>query len=261
MPALCWRLDAINLQLHVKKGHPKMIISLVNQKGGVGKTTIAINLAAGLTRKKQSVLLIDADPQANAVQWHAVENNQAFDIIELPDYINKAAVHLLADHHDCLIIDSPPGQSETTRNILEISDLTIIPVSPSPLDIWSCKGTLAMVEEGRRYNHELVASLLITKKILGTRMARDIRDALAGFEVPVMSAELCQRIAYVEAMKNGVSVTQYAPSCKAAKEIAELCDELIKKYVPAETMQTAEFSFEAPDEEESEMMQMFEENL
>jgi chromosome partitioning protein len=237
-----------------------MIISLVNQKGGVGKTTIAINLAAGLARKNHSVLLIDADPQANAVQWHAVENNQAFDIIELPDYINKAAVHLLADHHDCLIIDAPPGQSETTRDILEISDLTIIPVSPSSLDIWSCNGTLDMVGEGRRYNPELAASLLITKKISGTRLARDIRDALAGFDVPVMSAELSQRVAYIEAMKHGVSVTQYAPGSKAAKEIEELCDELIEKHVIAETMHGTGFSYEAPDEENSEMMPVFEEN-
>lgn len=204
-----------------------MIISFVNQKGGVGKTTAAINLAASLARKNFNVALVDADPQGSALRWHAVENNQAFEVVLWPESISKEEIELVAGCLDYLIIDSPPGRSDTSRAILSISDLTIVPISPSSLDVWSCEGTMEMIAESRVRNPSLVVSILITKKIPGTRVARAIHEALTAFSVDVLAAELSQRVAYVEAMENGVSVTQYAPSSKAAEEIEAFCSELI----------------------------------
>jgi chromosome partitioning protein len=206
-----------------------MIISFVNQKGGVGKTTAAINLAASLARKNYSVALLDADPQGSAARWHAVENNQAFEVVQWPESISKEEIQLVAAGLDYLIIDSPPGRSNITREILAISNLAVIPVSPSSLDIWSCEGTLEMIAEGRRHNPELAADLLISKKIPGTRVAREIHAALATFDVAVMTAELSQRVAFIDAMKYGVSVTQYAPGSKAAEEIEVFCDEIVDR--------------------------------
>lgn len=232
-----------------------MIISFVNQKGGVGKTTTAINLAAGLARKNYSVALVDADPQGSAARWHAVENNQAFEVVAMPESLSRDDIHLLAAGMDYLIIDSPPGKTGTAHAILENSDLTVIPVSPSSLDIWSCEGTLEMIGEARRHNPKLTARLLVTKKISGTRVAREIHAALAVFDVEVMAAELSQRVAFIDAMKSGVSVTQYAPGSKAAEEIEAFCSELVAQPREIETAAVMEHpaAAEVQDPEETDL--------
>lgn len=225
-----------------------MIISFVNQKGGVGKTTAAINLAASLARKNYGVALVDADPQGSAARWHAVENNQAFEVVPWPESISKEEIQLVAGGLDYLIIDSPPGRGDTVRTVLSISNLAIIPVSPSSLDIWSCEGTMEMIAESRRFNPELAVDLLITKKIPGTRVAREIHAALATFDVTVMSAELSQRVAFIDAMKCGVSVTQYAPGSKAAEEIEAFCNEIIHRPAAADTAGIEERCYSVPAE-------------
>ena len=236
-----------------------MIISFVNQKGGVGKTTAAINLAASLARKNHRVVLIDADPQASATQWQAQENNQAFEIVNLTAGISRSDIQVLTGSSDDLVIDLPPGKNSTNRNILELSDIAIIPVSPSVLDIWSTQGTLEMLEEVHRQNPDLAVNFLITKKIPGTRVAREIRDALGAFPVDVMAAELCQRVAYIDAMKYGVSVTQYAPSSKAAEEVEALCAELIQGPETVEPVESAPAYDIEPEEEEAPVMESFNE--
>ena len=204
-----------------------MIISFVNQKGGVGKTTTAINLAASLKRKNYSMAFIDADPQGSAIQWHDVENNRAFDIMHNPGPIDKYEIEEFARDYDFVLIDAPPAIGDISKSILEISDLVIIPLSPSSLDIWSCWGTLEMIEEARQTNPGLNVKLLINRKIPGTRLAREAREAIEVFEMDMFDTEVCQRVAFVEAMTCGVSVMQYSPFSKAAEEVEHLCEELL----------------------------------
>lgn len=204
-----------------------MIISFVNQKGGVGKTTSAINVAASLKRRNYKIGFIDADPQGSATQWHSVEDNTAFEIMHHPEAISKSEIDELSQDFDYLVIDAPPAIGEITKSILDVTDLSIIPLSPSSLDIWSCKGTLEMVDEARQENPDLDVKLLINRKIPGTRVGREARDSLAIFDMDILDTEMCQRVAYIDAMTSGVSVMQYAPSSKAAYEIENLCDEIM----------------------------------
>ena len=203
-----------------------MIISFVNQKGGVGKTTSAINVAASLKRRNYKIGFIDADPQGSATQWHSVEDNTAFEIMHHPEPISKGEINELSQDYDFLVIDAPPAIGDITKSILAVTDLSIIPLSPSSLDVWSCKGTLEMVDEARQDNPDLDVKLLINRKIPGTRVGREARDSLAVFDMDILDTEMCQRVAYIDAMTSGVSVMQYAPSSKAADEVESLCDEI-----------------------------------
>ena len=203
-----------------------MIISFVNQKGGVGKTTSAINIAASLKRRNYKIGFVDADPQGSATHWHSVEDNNAFEVLHHPEPISKSEIDALSQNYDYLVIDAPPAFGDITKSILAVTDLSIIPLSPSSLDIWSCKGTLEMVDAAREENPDLDVKLLINRKIPGTRVGREARDSMSVFDMDILDSELCQRVAYIDAMTSGVSVMQYAPSSKAADEVESLCDEI-----------------------------------
>ena len=223
-----------------------MIISFVNQKGGVGKTTSAINFAASLKRRNFKIGFIDADPQGSATQWHAVEGNKAFEVMHRPQPIPGDELKELAQDYDYLVIDAPPANSDITKSILAITDLSIIPLSPSSLDIWSCKGTLEMVDAAREQNPDLDARLLINRKIPGTRLGREARDSLAVFNMDILDTELCQRVAYIEAMTSGVSVMQYEPDSKAANEVESLCDEITLQQTKSEPQAQQPYQAEEP---------------
>ncbi len=204
-----------------------MIISFVNQKGGVGKTTIAINLAASLARRNRRVVLVDLDPQGSAVKWHGVEENQAFETLHQPFMLRPSDIEAFASTYDDVIIDAPPDISAITRAGLGASDIAVVPVSPSSLDLWACTDTLKMIESVQARHPDLTVKFLVNRKIPGTRTGREIRDALKGFNISILDAELCQRVAFVEAMKYGVSVMQFSPGSKAADEVERLCDEIV----------------------------------
>jgi chromosome partitioning protein len=209
-----------------------MIISLVNQKGGVGKSTTAINLAASLARKNCKLVFIDTDPQGSAVRWHSIENNKAFEIKHHPRPIFHQDLNELAYDYDHVVIDAPPANSDITQSILAVTDLAIIPLSPSPVDMWSCDNTLEMINKQEKQNTSLKSKLLVCRKIPGTKLGREARGAMGVFDTEIFETELCQRVAYIEAMNAGVSVMQYAPNSKAAQEVENFSQEIIEQMVP-----------------------------
>jgi chromosome partitioning protein len=204
-----------------------MIISFVSQKGGVGKTTTAINLASSLIRKNKTLVLVDADPQGSATTWHSIEDNQAFEILDHPGELTPADIKQLEIAYDAVIIDAPPALDDRVKTILKTSDLVILPVTPSSLDLWSCKETLDTMKPESEASLNGNVRLLINRKIPGTRVGREVRQALEKFDAPVFETELCQRVAYIDAMKFGVSVMQFAPGSKAADEIEQWSQEVL----------------------------------
>ena len=205
-----------------------MIISLVNQKGGVGKTTIAINMTSRLSQSKQKFLLIDADPQGSVLQWQSVKGNTRFDVLHHPGATFHRDIKELAHGYNHVVIDAPPAIGQITRSVLIVSHLAIVPICPSPLDIWSGTEIISLIQEAKQHNPKLRARLLISKKIPTTRIGREAKQALETYKIPIFRTEICQRIAYVEAMIAGLSVLEYAADSEAATEIKELCSELAK---------------------------------
>ena len=203
-----------------------MIISLVNQKGGVGKTTLAVNLASCFAERGRKVLLIDSDPQGSCLEWQSLAGNKAFDIIHHPEPDIHEHIDQLSIGFQHVLIDVPPATGGTTRSALLCSRLALVPVTPSPFDIWSSRETVALIKQARKYNNRLTGKLVISKKIVGTIIGRQARQALKALGLKAYRTEICQRVDYVMAAVNGSSVLAYAPRSDAAQEIRNLAGEI-----------------------------------
>ena len=206
-----------------------MVISLLNQKGGVGKTTLALHLAAALAENGLRVQLLDADPQGSALDWSAMRGSEAaFSIVGLPRPILHREAPRLTQIYDHLIIDGPPRVYEVARSAILASDVVLIPVQPSPYDVWAAKEIVELLREASGFKENLKSAFVINRKIVNTAIGRDVTEALAGYRIPVLSTAICQRVAFAESAAQGGTVLELAPGSTASQEINKLLDELLK---------------------------------
>ena len=116
------------------------VLAVLNQKGGVGKTTLATNLAMSLAQQGQRVFLIDADSQGSALDWSAARKNElVFPVVGVPRDTLHREIDALAAPYDWVIIDGPPRVHTVAKSAIAASDIVLIPVQPSPYDVWAAK--------------------------------------------------------------------------------------------------------------------------
>lgn len=198
------------------------VVSLLNQKGGVGKTTIALNLAAVL-HEDHSVLLVDADHQGSIQSWV----NRAD---EAPDVLtaSKPNVHeklpLIAEEYDYAVIDTPAGAGDFPRSAARASDLVLMPIRPSAFDVWSGQQAIDVV---RDLDLATTPSLyfVVSQQIVGTNLADNIDETIDQLGIPALDARTSMRVGYQKAQGHGYSVLDIrAP--KAEEEMRAVATEV-----------------------------------
>ena len=193
------------------------IIAVINQKGGTGKTTLALNLAAGLALRGPTHL-VDADPQRSISQW--VE--MAADSAGLPPVAPSgddpfATISQLGRTNSYVVVDcSPVIRGDVFAAVMRSVQVILIPVLPSPIDLWASVGTVAAVGEARRWNPDLRTGLVLNQMESRNALSRGMREALSEVDVPILQASMQRRAAYRSAALEGVSIYGLGKRAKAA---------------------------------------------
>src|SRR5215211_5073083 len=200
-----------------------MIVGVLNQKGGVGKTSLAVNFAAALALRGERVLLVDADPQGSSLAWSSArELNPLFAVVGMAKPTLHRDLPSVARDYDFVVIDGAPRVNELGRAAILASDTILIPVQPSPYDVWAAAQTVELIREAQQFKESLQAAFVINRKIVNTAIGRDVASALEHFDIPVLPTALCQRVLYAESAGQGLAVAEVAPNSEAARELAAL---------------------------------------
>lgn len=205
------------------------VIAVLNQKGGSGKTTIATHLARSLQLTGADVLLIDSDPQGSARDWAAVREDQPVTVVGIDRPTIDRDIKNVA-RKDYVVIDGAPQASDLAVSAIKAADFILIPVQPSPYDIWATSDLVDLVKQRIELTDgKLQAAFIVSRAIKGTRIGAEITDALEEYGLPVLETRITQRVIYPSTAAMGTTVQDQDPEGDAAFEIKMLAKEILNR--------------------------------
>jgi chromosome partitioning protein len=202
------------------------VVALLNQKGGVGKTTLSVHLAAALAQD-HNVLVIDADPQGSALDWSARRTQKPlFNVVGIPKAILHRDIATLSKGYDWTIIDGPPRMDELAKSAIGAADIVLIPVQPSPFDVWAAEDIINIVREFEIHKPQLQTRFVINRLFPNTMLGAEIMTILSSFNFPVLDAVIHNRTEYAKSARNGLTALETDPTGSACREVRALADEV-----------------------------------
>ena len=210
-----------------------MRIVVANLKGGSGKSSTCVNLAAGLVKLGETVALVDADPQGSISDWAAVRAESAkmpFSVVAAArKTIHRDADDLQGDRAH-LVVDTPAKIAAITVSAMSAADLILIPVSTSAYDLWGCEQTLQKIDEVKALYPEIIVKLMISRAKVGTSIVKELTAALRDLDSELPSADLLNTVIHnrvsVAHTANGLTIYETADE-KAKAEYSDLAREIL----------------------------------
>lgn len=206
------------------------VISVVNQKGGVGKSTIACNLAVSAVNDGKRTLLIDADPQGSSISFRAIRQSDDIKAVS----ITQPTIHKDINdfnNFDLIIVDAGGRDNTLFRSAVTAASkgILLIPVLPSQYDIWATEDTFKTLMEARVYV-DIQAYAIFNQTIQNTIISKDAREALEDLtiesDIKLLNTVLFSRVDYKKSISQGLGVIEYQPKGKAAEEMNNLYSEI-----------------------------------
>lgn len=203
------------------------VIAILNPKGGSGKTTLSTNLARYYHDRGDKVLLVDSDPQGSASDWHAAREDNPLPFVAYGNPENLKALPGIASPYDYVVVDGAAKLEGMIAAAIKIADVILIPVQPSPYDIWATSDLVDLVKARQEVTDgRPQAAFIVSRAVKRTLLSKEITDALSEYGLPVFEAHTTQRQVYPRTASEGLSVLDGITTEKAKAEIKKIAKEL-----------------------------------